>query len=414
MIVWGGDSGGAYLDTGGSYDPATGAWTATTTVGAPAARNDHTAVWTTAKMVVWGGYNGSLTVNTGGMYDPSPTPGLSIGDATVTEGNAGTKSAILTVTLAPPSAQVVTVNFATADGTAAAPGDYAAASGTLTFAPGQTSQQIAVSVNGDPVVEPDETFLVNLGNPTNAVIVDGQAVGTITNDDLPAISIDDVTTAEGGSATFTVGLSQPSPLTVTVDYATADGAATAGSDYTPSAGPLAFPPGTTTQTLTLPVLDDATAEPVETFFVNLSNPANATIVDGQGQATVVDDDPISFYTVPPCRLVDTRDPDGPLGGPALAARTDRVFGIVGSCELPATAKAVSVNLTVASPATAGHLRLYPAGTPRPLASTINYSTGQTRANNGIVPLNAAGEIAVYCGQASGTAHFILDVNGYFE
>jgi hypothetical protein len=92
-----------------------------------------------------------------------------------------------------------------------------------------------------------------------------------------------------------------------------------------------------------------------------------------------------------------------------------VFTTVSTCNVPVTAKALSVNLTVTAPTAAGHLRLYPAGTPRPLVSAVNFSAGQARANNSILPLNAAGAIAVYCSQASGqTTHFILDVNGYFE
>jgi hypothetical protein len=359
-------------------------------------------------------YGGRDAADVSVRNDDDDTSSLSVGDATVTEGNSGTVDAVFMVTLAPANAQTVTVDFATTDDTATAPSDYLAGSGTLTFAPGETTLQVTVTVNGDTEVEPSETFFVNLSNPTNAVIADGQAVGAITNDDLPAVSIDDVTVTEGGTATFTVSLSQPSPQTVDVEYATADGSAIAGSDYTQSSGTVTFPPGTVTQSLTVAVLEDTTAEPSEAFFVNLSNPINATTGDGQGQATVVDDDGLSFYTISPCRLIDTRDPDGPLGGPALIAGTDRVFTIVDNCDVPPTAKAVSVNLAVTSPTAAGNLRLYPAGTPRPLVSTINYSAGQTRANNGIVPLSAAGEIAVYCAQASGTTHFILDVNGYFE
>jgi uncharacterized repeat protein (TIGR01451 family) len=123
---------------------------------------------------------------------------------------------------------------------------------------------------------------------------------------------------------------------------------------------------------------------------------------------------MDFYTLEPCRLVDTRNETGPLGGPALVAGGDRAFPLFGQCGIPPTARALSVNLTVAQATAQGNLRLYPAGTPLPLVSTINYVAGQTRANNAIAPLNGLGELAVRCSQASGTAHFILDVNGYFE
>ena len=122
-----------------------------------------------------------------------------------------------------------------------------------------------------------------------------------------------------------------------------------------------------------------------------------------------------FFTLPPCRIIDTRNAAGPLGGPALNAQADRTFTVVASgCGIPATAKAISVNLAVTQPSAAGNLRLRPGGVPVPLVSSINYIAGQTRSNNAVVPLNASGQIAVFCGQASGTVHFILDVNGYFE
>ncbi len=124
---------------------------------------------------------------------------------------------------------------------------------------------------------------------------------------------------------------------------------------------------------------------------------------------------VDFFTLPPCRILDTRNAAGPLGGPALAAQANRTFTVVASsCGIPATAKAISVNLAVTQSTAAGNLRLRPGGVPVPLVSSINYSAGQTRSNNAVLPLNASGQLAVFCGQASGTVHFILDVNGYFE
>jgi uncharacterized repeat protein (TIGR01451 family) len=123
---------------------------------------------------------------------------------------------------------------------------------------------------------------------------------------------------------------------------------------------------------------------------------------------------IDFYTLTPCRLVDTRDADGTFGGPALDAGADRVFPLIGRCGIPSTAYALSLNLAVTEPTAIGNLRLYPAGTPLPLASALNYPEQQTRASNAVVPLNSLGELAVRCTQAAGTAHVILDVNGYFQ
>jgi hypothetical protein len=110
-------------------------------------------------------------------------PGLSINDVTVLEGDSGTTNAIFTVTMSSASGQTVNVDYATADNTATvANNDYLAASGTLTFPPGNTTQPITITVSGDTNVEGDETFLVNLSNPVNAAIADGQGIGTIQQD----------------------------------------------------------------------------------------------------------------------------------------------------------------------------------------------------------------------------------------
>jgi hypothetical protein len=219
-------------------------------------------------------------------------------------------------------------------------------------------------------------------------------------------------------ATFTVSLSAPAPAGVTVDYVTQDGSAVAGSDYAAASGTLRFAPGDTSLPLTVVVRNDRDVEPDETLSVSLSNPVGATIEDAQGQALILDDDalhPGSFFTVVPCRAVDTRRSPGTCrGGPALAAGADRVFPLFGRCGIPETARAVSVNVAATEPSASGHLRLYPAGLPPPPVSTVNYVAGQTRGNNAIVGLSATGELAVRCVQATGTTHFILDVTGYFE
>ena len=106
-----------------------------------------------------------------------------MGDVSKTEGDAGTSNADLTVTLSAAAAGNVTVNYATSDGTATQPSDYAATAGTLTFTPGQTAKTVSVAVTGDAVGEPDETLAVDLSTPGNAAIADGHGVATIVNDD---------------------------------------------------------------------------------------------------------------------------------------------------------------------------------------------------------------------------------------
>jgi hypothetical protein len=214
----------------------------------------------------------------------------------VTEGNTGTVNAAFTVTLSPSSSSTVTVKYATANGTATAGSDYVAASGTLTFTAGQTSKTISVAVNGDTADEPNEAFYLSLSNPTNATIATGQGTATIVDDDIPTVSmsINDVSVAEGNSGTtnavLTVTLSGTTAQTVTVNYATANGTATAGSDYSAAIGSLTFTPGQTSKAITIAVNGDATVEPNETFVVNLNSPVGATLADGQGQVTILNDD----------------------------------------------------------------------------------------------------------------------------
>ena len=132
-----------------------------------------------------GDANGTAACDIGAFeLDPQP-PELSIDNVSVTEGDSATTDATFAVSLSEASSQTVTVNFATADGTATAGTDFQSSSGTLTFAPGDTSKTVSVPIIDDIVDEPDEIFLVNLSNPTNATISDARGEGTITDDDPP-------------------------------------------------------------------------------------------------------------------------------------------------------------------------------------------------------------------------------------
>jgi hypothetical protein len=122
----------------------------------------------------------------------------------------------------------------------------------------------------------------------------------------------------------------------------------------------------------------------------------------------------SFYTLTPCRVVDTRNATGPYGGPAVAANTDRAWALGGVCGIPTAAKAAALNVTVTQPAAMGDLRLYAGGSPLPLASSINYGAGQTRSNNAIAPLGSGGALGLHCDQPSGGVHVIIEVSGYFQ
>jgi hypothetical protein len=222
-------------------------------------------------------------------------PRIIVNDVSVSEGNSGTKNLTFTVTLSATSRETVTVQYATANGTGTTPADYTAASGTLTIPAGQTSRTINVPVVGDTIPESNDTVLLNLSNPTNAHINDGQGIGTIINDDAgPGLSINDVTVTEGNSGTinanFTVTLSAASNQTVTVSAITSNGSARSPGDYTATGVRLTFAPGETQKTFSVPVKGDLLDEPNETFFIVLSSSINATLARGRGIGTIVDND----------------------------------------------------------------------------------------------------------------------------
>ncbi|MFO0915590.1 MAG: ELWxxDGT repeat protein [Pirellulales bacterium] len=225
---------------------------------------------------------------------PQP-PTISISDTTVVEGHTGTRSATFTVSLSAPSTQTVTVNYSTADGTAIAPADYTAAASTMIqFLPGETSKSVVILVQGDRVGESDEQFYVNLTGASNAVVFDGQGTGSIV-DDEPRVSVGNVTQKEGNSGTtafvFTVTLSAPYDVPVTVSFATANGTATVSDgDYTAKSGSITFAPGQTKQTIKVSVKGDRKKESNETFVVNLSGAANAQFVNDQAIGTILNDD----------------------------------------------------------------------------------------------------------------------------
>jgi hypothetical protein len=123
---------------------------------------------------------------------------------------------------------------------------------------------------------------------------------------------------------------------------------------------------------------------------------------------------LSLHTVEPCRAVDTRLPNGPSGGPALAAGGLRVFPMSGRCGIPASARVLAVNVTVTEATQHGFVRLLAAGQGPIQTSTINYAPGQTRANNAIVRTDGSGAVEAFCGQAAGSVHLLVDVFGYFE
>lgn len=188
----------------------------------------------------------------------------------------------------------LTVQFSTVDGSAKAGEDYVATSGTLTFLEGETTKTFNVTILNNAAAESDESFSVALKNTTDpdVVGVPGFAVVNLKdNSTIPALSIDNVSTTEGNSLTFTVSLGPPTGRTVTVNYATATLSATSGQDFQPVSGTLTFGPGVTTRTIVVQTLEDSVDESTETFEVNLTNPVNAGLLSGVGAGNILDNDP---------------------------------------------------------------------------------------------------------------------------
>jgi uncharacterized repeat protein (TIGR01451 family) len=279
--------------TMGSLD---GRATATATLSVMSTNSGFVALHST---IVRGEVDGSYENNTAVIVTPILNrPAISIADYTITELDSNTTNAVLTVQLTYPTSQSVSVNYATANGSATAGSDYQATSGRLVFDPGVTNLTLSVPVFGDTLSESNETFSVVLSNPTNATIARGQALVTIVdNDPLPTLSISDASVVEGNSGTtnavFTVALLVPSGRTVKVGYQTTNDTATAGSDYTTTSGTLTFAPGVSNQTISVPIIGDIIGELNETFFVNLTNAVNATIARARGVGTIVNDDPVT-------------------------------------------------------------------------------------------------------------------------
>jgi CSLREA domain-containing protein len=334
-------------------------------------------------------------------------PSISVSDATVAEGNGGTTNATFTVTLSGPTTNPVSVQYATANGSATAGSDYAAGGGTVQFAPGVTSQTVTVAVAGDTAVEPDEAFTLQLSNPMNATLADGTGTGLIVNDDspavVPAITISDATVSEGNSgttaATFSVTLSAATTNTVTVGYTTANGSAVSGSDYAAASGTVVFAPGVTSQSIAVAVAGDTAVELDETFTVLLSSPANATLADGSGSGLIVNDDVAAV--VPSITIHDAAATEGNSG------TTTAVFNVTLSA---ATSNTVTVDYTTANgsavagsdyAAASGTLIFAPGVTSRTISVAVAGDTGVEGNETFLVQLSNPANATLADAQATG-------------
>ena len=235
--------------------------------------------------------------------DPVPSAGtlaFSAGAYTVSE--SGPALAV-TVSRSGGSFGTVTVDYSTTDGTAAAGSDYTASSGTLTFIDGDVTETFSVPITDDTNYEGDEAFTLNLASPTGGASLGAPSTASVTiteNDPVPAAGSLQFTgasysVAENGSAiVITVSRTGGSFGTVTIDYATTDGSATAGNDYTATSGILTFADGVTSQTFSVPIIDDSNYEGNESFTVSLSSATGGATIGALATAsvTITENDPV--------------------------------------------------------------------------------------------------------------------------
>ncbi|HEY0170384.1 MAG TPA: Calx-beta domain-containing protein [Pyrinomonadaceae bacterium] len=278
----------------------------------PVGRAPLTLPGSPTRLVRWGTnglamrvQNSSFSPNFGDVYviesalvssaEPIAT-GLQFGQESVTRPESGFQ-ALFTVTRTGDLSQTTTVDYATADGTATSGEDYTATSGTLTFAPGETARTVSVLITQDDIFEGTESLTLNLSAPSGGAAVSGTAAAAIniTDDDpFPTLNVADVRAVEGHAgakdAEFLVTLRGRSPDAVTVNYATSDGTAAAGSDYEATSGTLTLPPLATSGVIRVRIIGDTQVEPEETFKVTISGPVNAGFDKFEGTATIINDD----------------------------------------------------------------------------------------------------------------------------
>ncbi|MDB6031206.1 MAG: hypothetical protein JWM16_1544, partial [Verrucomicrobiales bacterium] len=221
--------------------------------------------------------------------------GLSATNVGILEGAAGTTNFLaFSANLQRPSVRSITVHYETYDITALAGSDYVSTAGMLIFPPGITNQVILVPVIGDDLGETNETFGLRLSSVTNASLVNSVAVGTITNDDLPSIRVDDANLQEytftnvGGS--FRVSIMPASSNAVQVSFYTMGGSAIDGKDFVGTNGTLTLPPGQTATNIPITILPDRIAEGTKSFFLVLTNPFGANLADNIAQGFILDAD----------------------------------------------------------------------------------------------------------------------------
>jgi hypothetical protein len=257
--------------------------------------------------ITWSIVGSTFSSTATGTILTDDLPAINASSASTLEGGSGDTSQLsFRVVLNPPVTFPVTVGYATKDDTAKAGTDYTTTAGTLTFAPGESQKTVAVPVIGNSYKEAYKTLWLVLANPGNATLGRATARGKIRNDDqLPLLTITVPAPFREGDAArkravFVGKLSSPMATAVSVGYATKDGTATAGADYTATTGTVTFPPGQTTAKIEVPIVDDPAWEETENFRLHLDKPANLII------AATATDTTATITSTDPFRLLDVK------------------------------------------------------------------------------------------------------------
>ncbi|HMY75683.1 MAG TPA: Calx-beta domain-containing protein, partial [Blastocatellia bacterium] len=338
---------------------------------------------------------------------PVQTPTLAVNDISVTEGNSGTTNATFTVTLnnAQGAPGPITVNYATADNTATAPGDYTALSGTLTFnapfAQNTITQTITVPVVGDTTVEPDETFFLNLTAGSGAALADGQGQATIVNDDTacPTITLNPATLPGGSVGVFYSQTLAAAGGNAPYNFAVTSGGLPNGTALTAGGALTGTPalPGTFGFTVTATDSNGCTGARAYTV-----------VIAGTGGSGLQ-----FFPLAQPVRLLETRAGFSGCTVPGLpiSAGGTLTISTQGSCtNIPGNAQAVTGNITVV-PSGAGFLTLFPSSASQPTVANSNFAAGEVTNNVFTVGLGSGdGAFKIF---ANATTHVIVDVTGYY-
>jgi hypothetical protein len=305
------------------------------------------------------------------ILDDDLLAAIQMTDATLARPTSGTGTMTFTVSLAAPSANTVSVPFNTANGNAISTVHYTAASGTVTFNPGQVSKNVNVTILANPANDVDRTFTLNLGTPTNGFASTVTTTGLILDEVAPSQIF--MTGTESFACTkkmvFTVSLDHASAVPVGVSYTTGDSSAKAGTDYTTTSGTLNFPAGTTSQTITVPVMQNANAQADRTLTMTLSAPTNAVISTNSGTVNGI----IRNQNITPGLTVS----DGAVVEPDGTNTTQMTFtvSIVPAAALPTAVTYQTTDGSATSPSsyigTSGTLNFAAGDTTKQVSVTIN-------------------------------------------